>query len=150
MASSEQNVNARSLAGAVANTAPICPPPPPPPTVRGSQFSDTMQGECRHPPHGLRTRSLSAYRTCTSVVLSPIHTPPGLARFPPWLCFDSASYRETCNKPHFKLSWVTAIKGILATGLRQVGEERCICVGKRSKESEVRACALTCVYKRCI
>lgn len=149
MASSEQNVNASSLAGAVGNTAPICPPPPP--TVRGSQFSDTMQGECRHPPHGLRTRSLCAYRTCTSAaVLSRIHTPPGLACFSLWLCFDCASYRETCYKPHFKLSWITAIKGTLATGLRQVGAERCICVGKRSKESEVRACTLRCVCNRCI
>lgn len=140
MASSEQNVNASSLAAA--NAAPICPPPP---TVSGSQFSDTIQGECRHPPHGLRRRSLSAYRTCTSSVLSCIHTPPGLARVPLWLCFHSASYRETCNKPHFKLSWGTAIKGILATGLRQVGEERCICVGKSSKESEVRVCVLAYV-----
>lgn len=53
-----------------------------------------------------------------------------LARFPPWLRFHSGSYRETRNKPYFKLSWVAAIKGIPATGLRQVGEEKVHTCGK--------------------
>lgn len=123
LASREQNVNASSLAGAVSNTPRLSSF-----SARDSQFSDTMQGERRHP--------FFAYRTCTSTVIflfTPLQS--WLSFF--WLFFfflDSASYRETCNKPCFKLSWVTAIKDTPATGLRQVGEKRCICVGKRYKE----------------
>lgn len=121
LASREQNVNASSLAGAVSNTPHLSSF-----SSRDSQFSDTMQGERRHP--FLHTGHVHPQLYSYSHPSSP--------GFPFSGCFflDSASYRETCNKPCFKLSWVTAIKDTPATGLRQVGEKRCICVGKRYKE----------------